>query len=194
MSDKIKVLALAGKAGAGKDKILQEILDLRPDLHEIISCTSRPPRAGEQNGINYYFYSYEDFEEKVKNKEMLESTIFNGWYYGTSLDGIDTAAINVGVFNTTGIKSLYNNPNIDLQVFQIWANDKTRLLRQLNREPNPNVEEIIRRYGADKSDFLDFDQNYIGSYTIVHNNVEGQTAAVAASIIANLGAWLDKKE
>ena len=56
MQTKIKVIAICGKSAAGKDTLLQEILKLnRPDVHEIISCTTRPPREGEAHGKNYYF-------------------------------------------------------------------------------------------------------------------------------------------
>ena len=58
MQTKIKVIAICGKSAAGKDTLLQEILKLnRPDVHEIISCTTRPPREGEVHGKNYYFLS-----------------------------------------------------------------------------------------------------------------------------------------
>jgi guanylate kinase len=44
---KIKIVALIGESGSGKDTFMQEVLKLRPDLHEIISCTTRPIREGE---------------------------------------------------------------------------------------------------------------------------------------------------
>ena len=51
-------------------------------------------------------------------------------------------------------------PGIDVIVFRINCSDKTRLLRQLNREENPNVDEIIRRYKTDKEDFYDLEFSY----------------------------------
>ena len=154
--NKIKIVGLVGKAGAGKDCILRHLMERRPDLHEIVSCTSRPPREGEINGVNYYFHTKEEFLNKIVNKEMLEHALFRDWYYGTSLDGIDPNKTNVGVFNLEGINNLLANPNIELQVFYIWADDKTRLLRQLSREENPDVKEIIRRFGTDETDFERF--------------------------------------
>ena len=85
---------------------------------------------------------------------MLEYTYFNGWYYGTGLESVDEYKINIGVFNPRGIQKLSaRREEIDLKVFLIDASDKTRLLRQLNRENNPNVKEIIRRFNTDEEDF-----------------------------------------
>ena len=56
-----------GKAGSGKDTIMKKMLELYPDLYEIVSCTTRPRRDYEIEGINYYFYSVEDFTKKVIN-------------------------------------------------------------------------------------------------------------------------------
>ena len=50
------IIALAGKAGSGKDTILKKVIAAIPDrFHEIISCTTRPPREGEVDGKNYHF-------------------------------------------------------------------------------------------------------------------------------------------
>jgi len=91
---------------------------------------------------------------------MLEYTGFNGWFYGTSLDSLSAEKINIGVFNPAGIRSLSQNPEIDLKVFRVKCSDKHRLLRQLNREKNPNVDEIVRRYYADKADFSELEFEY----------------------------------
>lgn len=87
---------------------------------------------------------------------MLEYTEFNGWHYGTMKYGLSAEKVNVGVFNPAGIYSLIENQDIDLYIFRIYADDKERLLRQLNREEHPNVSEIVRRYQADEKDFSDF--------------------------------------
>ncbi len=87
---------------------------------------------------------------------MLEATVFNDWVYGTGLNSLDEAKINIGVFNPEGIETLSEMDNIDLFVIRCMCPDKDRLLRQLYRESNPDVDEIVRRYLADKSDFNSF--------------------------------------
>ena len=65
--------------------------------------------------------------------------------------------VNIGVFNPEGIDSVIAHKDIELVVFLIEADDKIRLLRQLNREEHPDVHEIIRRFKADELDFEDLD-------------------------------------
>ena len=156
---KVKVIAICGKAGAGKDTLLHRIMQLYPDkYHEIVSCTTRPPREGEVDGVNYYFLTVEEFTEEILNGNMLEATEFNGWHYGTLLSSLFWKKVNIGVFNPAGIASLLANDNIDLQVYEIEASPKTRLIRQLNRESNPDVVEILRRYYTDEEDFRELDE------------------------------------
>ena len=53
--NKVKVIALFGKAGSGKDTILRALVKVDPDkFNEIVSCTTRPPREGEQEGVNCF--------------------------------------------------------------------------------------------------------------------------------------------
>ena len=159
-----KIIALIGESGSGKDTLLKHILAEAPDLHEIIPCTTRPKREGEIDGVNYFFTTPEAFGEKVLHYEMLECTVFNDWFYGTSFDSVRSDCVNIGVFNPTGVEALMERPDVEIKVFKICADAKTRLLRQLNREDNPDVDEIVRRYTADKLDFMDLDFPYIDIY------------------------------
>lgn len=157
------MIGICGKAGSGKDTIMRKVVDKNPSLHELVSCTTRPKREGEIDGVNYHFLTGEQFGNKVLNGEMLEATCFNDWFYGTSYDSLRSDCVNIGVFNPEGIDSIIAHRDIDLCVFLIEADDKNRLLRQLNREESPDVHEIIRRFKTDESDFaeLDFHHNYL---------------------------------
>lgn len=162
-----KIIAICGKAGSGKDTILQRVVAACPQLHEIVSCTTRPMREGEANGINYFYLTGEQFGEKVLRGEMLEATCFNDWFYGTSYDSLRSNCVNIAVLNPEGIDSIATHKNIEMVVFYVEAKDKTRLLRQLNRETDPDVYEIIRRFRADELDFedLDFHHNVLTNET-----------------------------
>lgn len=182
-----KLIALIGEAGAGKDTIMQCVLQKNGFLNEIVSFTTRPPREGEKNGINYHFISHEDFTQKVLNDEMLEATCFNDWFYGTGYASLDRDRVNIGVFNPEGIDSIMAHKDIDIYVFYVRAADKVRLIRQLNREENPDVDEIIRRYKTDKSDFYDLDFHY---NELWNNNEEDLTYSV--QVIESAAKKLDK--
>ena len=177
------IIALMGEAGSGKDRTMQAVLAADPTLHEIISCTTRPMRQGEAHGVNYFYYTPEQFGQKVLDGEMLECTVFNDWFYGTSYDSLRSDCPNIGVFNPDGIRAMSEMPDVDVTIFKIACSDKVRLLRQLNREENPNVDEIIRRYKTDKEDFYDLEFKY----TEVENNDEEDLGLASHAIMVSLG-------
>lgn len=184
-----KIIAIMGEAGSGKDSLMQAMLKLRPDFHEIISCTTRPMREGEAEGVNYYYYTPMQFGDKVLYNEMLECTVFNDWFYGTSYDSVRSDCINIGVFNPTGIESLLARPDVDIKVIRVITEDKTRLLRQLNRESNPDVREIVRRFNADWMDFDGIENDF--EYIEIPNGEGADIVAGAMLALAQLKDWLN---
>lgn len=167
MGTKYQVVALIGKAGAGKDSIQKATCELHPLMfHSIVSCTTRPAREGEIEGVNYHFISLNDFTRKVLNGDMLEATEFRDWFYGTTLDSLSKDKINIGVFNPAGIEALLQDSRLDVIVFEVNAPDKQRLMRYLNREELPDCAEMCRRYFTDEKDFsdLDFDRYQIDNW------------------------------
>ena len=183
-----KIIAIMGEAGTGKDSLMQEILKLKPEFHEIISCTTRPMRQGEAEGVNYYYYTPEYFGDRVLHDEMLECTVFNDWFYGTSYDSVRSDCVNIGVFNPTGVESLLARPDVDVKVIRVVAEDKTRLIRQLNREEWPDVREIVRRFNADWMDFDGIDEDI--EALKIFNGKDANLTACANHALAELTPWL----
>ena len=147
-----KIIGLIGESGCGKDSVMDAILTLNPDLHPIVNCTTRPRREGEVHGIDYFYYTPEQFGDMVLHDEMLECTVFNDWFYGTSYDSIRSDCVNIGVFNPTGVESLLDRDDCEVLIFWIKCNDKTRLMRQLNREEDfLNKMKITAHYRFDAS-------------------------------------------
>lgn len=167
---KYKIVAICGKAGAGKDALLQALLRAYPEAHEIISYTTRPPRDYEVDGKNYHFITKEQFIQLIEEGKILEAAEFNDWVYGTSVDDLEEDKLNFGVFNPTGVESLDTYDNLDVLLVMCACADHTRLIRQLSREENPNVEEILRRYRTDQFDFSEFDVTDRPNTVILNTN------------------------
>lgn len=170
------IIALFGKSGSGKDTILKYFKNKYPEINSIIHCTTRPKRDYEEEGRDYFFLSHSDFTKKVLNGSMIEAYSFNNWFYGTGNESIKEDALNIGVFNIESLKCLMQQ-NINILPIYIEASDKTRLLRNLNREENPDCKEICRRFESDNKDFnsynLDF-QYYIYMNESKNINIENK--------------------
>lgn len=171
--NKYKLVALFGKSGAGKDTIQNWMVSNLQDTHKLISYTTRPPRDNEIDNQDYHFISIEEFNYMKEKNLFLETTEFRGWYYGTSIESLSENKINIGVFNPSGVKNILDNFQNQILVFpiEIWAPNKTRLIRSLTRENNPDCLEICRRFLADEEDF-----NSINFYSIKYPNYDDDNA------------------
>lgn len=173
MIEKIKVLALFGKSGSGKDTIQTWLLKNIPNTHKPITYTTRPARDYEINGKNYYFISNDKFKELENNNKILESFYVKDrdWYYGSSIDKFQKNKINIIILTPTGIRNILNHNQLEILPVYIKAPDKIRLLRSLNREENPDCTEICRRFLSDNEDFKNIDFLY-ETYDNISNNYE----------------------
>lgn len=85
---------LSGPSGSGKGTVLKEVLRKSDRIVYSVSATSRSPRAGEVDGINYYFKSREEFETLIKAAAFIEYTETYGNYYGTLKSEVEKAIVN----------------------------------------------------------------------------------------------------
>jgi len=87
MSDKGKLIVISAPSGCGKGTILRRLFEIdKENDNEFvlsISMTTRAPRGSEQNGVEYFFASREEFEELIAQDQFVEYAQFNGNYYGT---------------------------------------------------------------------------------------------------------------
>ncbi len=80
-----ELIVLSGPSGVGKSTVIADLLSNRPDIHFSVSYTTRQPRPGEVDGVNYNFVSHAEFERMIADGELLEFAEYVGNYYGTSL-------------------------------------------------------------------------------------------------------------
>ncbi len=85
------ILLISGPSGCGKSTLLKEVYKDISEYYFSISTTTRAPREGEKNGVDYFFVSKEDFEKDIKDKNFLEYANVHGNYYGTSLKPVKEA-------------------------------------------------------------------------------------------------------
>jgi len=85
-----KLFVFTGPSGVGKGTLLNEFLKQNPNIKYSISSTTRAPRQGEIDGVNYFFISKEKFEEDINNNKFLEWAKYNENYYGTSFDFVNS--------------------------------------------------------------------------------------------------------
>ena len=83
------LIVVSGFAGAGKGTIMNRLISEYPDYALSVSATSRSPRPGEQDGINYFFKTREEFEDMIGKDEFLEYADYVGNYYGTPSAFVD---------------------------------------------------------------------------------------------------------
>ncbi len=83
------LIVLSGPSGVGKSTVIAELLSERGDIHFSVSFTTRKPRVGEADGVNYRFVSKEEFEGMIERNELLEYAQYVENYYGTSLKVIE---------------------------------------------------------------------------------------------------------
>lgn len=154
---KIKVVIFFGESCSGKDTALKWTLDNIPNTKRMVSCTTREPREGEQDGVDYYFISNLEFARKVVNFSIVEATSWCGEFYGTPIETFEEDKINVGVLDIAGIEAMKSDDRLEVLPIYVAASPRTRLLRSLNRETNVDCEKICKRFLEDLEKFAEID-------------------------------------
>ena len=83
MSATPRLFVISGPAGVGKGTLVARVRELRPDLDETVSATTRSPRPGEVEGVSYHYLSDEEFARRVAAGDFLEHAEVHGHSYGT---------------------------------------------------------------------------------------------------------------
>ena len=149
-----KLIIFCAPSGSGKSTLVQWLMAAHPELHLAfsISCTSRPPRGTEQNGVEYFFISPDEFRQRVAADEFLEyEEVYEGRFYGTLKSQVDTQTqrgenvlFDVDVKGGCNIKDFYGDRALSIFV-QPPSIDELR--RRLVARATDTPEAIEQRVG-----------------------------------------------
>ena len=148
--EKGKLLIFSAPSGSGKTTLLNHLLGEVPGIAFSVSATTRAPRGEEQNGVEYYFMSLEEFKQRVENDEFLEwEEVYPGRCYGTLKAVIEKmrnegyhVAFDVDVVGGTNIKKFFGDEA--LSIF-IQAPSIEVLRERLINRGTDSMEEIEKR-------------------------------------------------
>ena len=145
------MICLIGESGSGKSSIEKYLCD-KHGLKKVVSYTTRPPRQGEVDGVDYHFITEEEFFAMKDNNEFAETTKFRDWYYGATIKELQNK--DVFVIEPIGLKTLLDRKeelNLNLTPIYIYVAERVRMIRMLER--GDDVDEVIRRVHNDRETF-----------------------------------------
>ena len=142
------LIAISAPSGTGKSTLCEEVRRKKPEIKFSVSCTTRPKRNYEKDGINYYFLTENEFKSKIKNNELLEYEEVHGYYYGTLINTLKNAIsskelmlFDVDVNGAMSIKKKY--PRNTLTVFILPPSIEDLKVRLINR--GTDSKKIIKK-------------------------------------------------
>lgn len=143
-----KLIVISGPAGTGKGTVVNALIEKNADLALSISATTRAPRGTEQDGVNYFFKTAEEFEKMIENKELLEYANFVGNYYGTPkkyvLDQLDAGKNVILEIEVVGALRVKENYPEAVLIF-LLPPSMEELENRLRGRGTDSEESIIKR-------------------------------------------------
>lgn len=142
------MLILIGESASGKSSIEKKLVK-KYGYEKVTSYTTRKPRKGEIDGIDYHFVSEEKFLELKKDGFFAETATYNGWHYGTAKE--DYLSYNkIAILTPHGLRQI-KKLGIDVISCYIKVSRRDRLIKILQR--GDNIEESYRRNLSDVGQF-----------------------------------------
>ena len=155
-SGKGNLIVISGPSGAGKDSIVEGLLKQNKNVSLSVSATTRSPRGEEKDGVNYFFLTRKQFEEKIKENEFLEYAEYNGNYYGTP---------NSGIQGALKVKELIKEA---IFIF-ILPPSMSELKRRLILRNTEDEEKILKRF---KTAYKEINEITKYNYVVVNDNLQ----------------------
>lgn len=173
-----KFVALVGASATGKSTV-ERILQEDYGHNRCVSITTRPMRDYERDGVDYHFLTVADIDQLEEEGLLAERTCFNGWHYGLTVAEIEEGG--VVVIEPNGLRQIIEKVGRE-NVFVVYLTypDKERLIRSLVARNDNDVDEVIRRFQADKKDMQGMEDV---ADIIIRNEDSHKTAKMIHAIV-----------
>jgi len=164
-----KLIIFSAPSGSGKTTIVRELLKHFGNFEFSISATSRQPRGAEQNGVDYYFMSAEEFRERVERGEFVEwEEVYAGTCYGTlrsEMERIWTAGnvivFDVDVMGGINLKHLFGDDACSIFIMPPSVEELERRLRGRGTDAEEVISKRIAKAEFELSKSSEFDHTVI---------------------------------
>lgn len=175
------IFYIMGRSGSGKDTIYNRLINSSNlkelNFKKVILHTTRPMRHGEQDGREYYFVDDKTFDEmRMQDKfaELREYNTVNGvWKYGTSIDSFNQDGYYIGIGTLESFAKLKDKFGNNIKEIFIKVDEDKLLQRTILRatgDSKQSLDEVKRRFEADRVDFSDKKIDSVGINKIFYNN------------------------
>ena len=153
------MIILCGASASGKTVTALE-LQKKYGLSKAITTTTREKRVGETDGVEYFFITKEEFQKRLAENKFVESSLYNGNYYGCGIDQV--ADDKVVVLDPNGLHSFKKLKNKNIVTFLLIADEETRRERMVSRgDKEENIKQRLT------NDVVDFSNEKIGEVDFV---------------------------
>lgn len=183
------IVIIVGESASGKSTLAAKFEEYS-DYTKVVTYTTRPPRAGEQNGIDYYFVTDDEFNQMVKDDKFVEHASYRGWQYGTAIN-FDKNNDKIIVLTPAGARAFraYANKHpklrLELYVFYLFVDRRSRLIKLLTR--GDDIEEAYRRSLSDVGQFDAFERE--ADYVIYNEEYLNSPDDVYEEAIIKINDW-----
>lgn len=148
MSERGALIVISGPSGAGKSTIISRVMQKDPSIVFSVSATTRTPRTGEVNGVNYFFVTREKFQSMIENGELLEHAEYVGNCYGTPkapvIESIETGKSVVFDIEVQGAAQIKAQCPEAILIFVV-PSDFAQIEKRLRSRGTDSEEKIQRR-------------------------------------------------
>ena len=175
MSDKGKIIIISAPSGCGKSTIINALLRQGEiDMQFSVSATNRPPREGEEHGVNYYFLTDDEFRSAIAGDEFVEyEEVYPGRYYGTLkreiariTDGGHNVVLDIDVKGGVNVKRMYGDQAVS--VF-IKPPSVAALRQRLEGRGTEDAEAIAQRVARAEFE-IGFAPQF--DHTVINDNLD----------------------